>query len=150
MQNFDILCTRFQYTCAENFNILSQNISIYLCEKFRYTCAEDFNNIHQGFFLPFEMVKFSKITISRKIFPSVTAKKSGNFPNFHRNPSKNKGKIVMEARNMQNFRLRRAKNMFLFANLNQNQHNLAKIAPKGGDFFWDEQIAISPKQIKKH
>ena len=32
---------------------------------------------------------------------------------------------------MQNFRLRRAKNMFLFANLNQNQLNLSEIAPEG-------------------
>ena len=63
-------------------------------------------------------------------------KKINILGDFLRKVIKNKGKIVLEARNNENFRLRRAKMEDSIAILVQNGPNLAKIAPEGRDFFW--------------
>ena len=54
---------------------------------------------------------------------------------FLRKVIKNKGKIVLEARNTENFRLRRAKIEDFIAILILKGPNLGKIAPEGRDFF---------------
>ena len=61
--------------------------------------------------------------------------KKSEFLIFSPESFKNKGKIVVEARNMQNVRLRRTKSDVVFENLDQNQLNLVKIAPEGCEFF---------------
>ena len=49
---------------------------------------------------------------------------------------KNKGKIVLEARNTENFRLRRAKIEDFIAMLILKGPHLGKIAPEGREIFW--------------
>ena len=73
-------------------------------------------------------------------------KKINILGDFLRKVIKNKGKIVLEARNNENFRLRRAKMEDSIAFLVQNGSNLAKIAPEGRDFFW---VFFSFHQHKK-
>ena len=54
---------------------------------------------------------------------------------FLRKVIKNKGKIVLEARNNENFRLRRAKMEDSIIILVQNGPNFVKIALEGREFF---------------
>ena len=58
-------------------------------------------------------------------------KKINILEDFLREIIKNKGKIVLEARNTENFRLRRAKIDDFIVILVLNQPNLGKIAPEG-------------------
>ena len=62
-------------------------------------------------------------------------KKVNILGDFLRKIIKNKGKIVLEARNNKKNRLRRAKMEDSIAMLVQNGPNLAKIAPEGRDFL---------------
>ena len=54
---------------------------------------------------------------------------------FLRTIIKNTGQIVLEARNTENFRLRRAKIEDTITILILNGHNLGIIAPEGREFF---------------
>ena len=58
-------------------------------------------------------------------------KKINILGDFLRKVIKNKGKIVLEARNTEKFRLQRAKIEDSIAILLQNSPNLGKVAPEG-------------------
>ena len=81
------------------------------------------------------------------IFFRLTLIFLAHFREFFSKSTKNKGKIVLEAQNTENFRLRRAEMKENITNLTQNGFNLAKFAPEGRDFF--EMIFFRFAKTKK-
>ena len=95
-------------------------------------------------------MKKSKYFHFEDFFLGCLEKKIDILGDFLRKVIKNKGKIVLEARNTENFRLRRAKIEDFIAILILKGPNLGKIAPEGRDFFLGVDFFHFLKSKKKN